>query len=87
MTSNARAKAADRLRRAIQTTFDGEKSAEVLVHLAEFCGAMKSNYRENPHEMAYMEGRRSVWLEIQKNLNLTEEDLFNLARNLGEDYE
>lgn len=85
--SQARAKAADRLRRAIRTIFDGEQAGEVLVHLAEFCGAMKSNFRSEPYEMARMEGRREVWLEIQKNLNLTEEDLFNLARNLGEEYE
>lgn len=87
MTQNSRTKAADKLRRAIRAIFEAEQAGEVLVHLAEFCGAMKSNFRNDPLEMARMEGRREVWLEIQKNLNLTEEDLFNLARNLGEEYE
>lgn len=82
--SQARVKAADRLRRAMKATFT---DAEVLIHLANYCGAMRTSFSSDPLEMARREGRREVWLEIQKNLNLTEEDLYNFARNIGEDYE
>lgn len=77
-------KQADKLRRAMQKAFEGETGKEVLVHLAQMCGATRSNFRSDPLDMARMEGRREVWLEIQTNLNLTESDLVSMARSLEE---
>lgn len=85
--SNSRVKQADKLRRHFQDLFKDGRGNAVLVHLASFCGALRSSFRSDPLEMARLEGRREVWLELQKNLNLTEQDLYNMAQVLEEDYE
>lgn len=78
---------AENLRKSMHKTFEGEHAKRVLVHLADFCGATHSNFRSEALDMARMEGRREVWLQIQSNLNLTENDLITMARAIGDDYD
>lgn len=61
--------------------------AYVVRDLARFCGAFKSNLPAgvngvDPLAMAYAEGRRSVYLRLQAQLNVSEADI--IAAN-GED--
>lgn len=76
--------AVDARRRAYQSTFAGEPAKTVLLDLAQFCGAMNSSFRHDALEMAFREGRREVYLRIMAHMNLTENDLFDMARRQGE---
>ena len=78
---------ADKIRRAMQGAFDGENGKRALLHLAGFCNALKSTFSSDPLEMARMCGRREVWLEIMTNLNLTEQDLLDIAKQMESEYE
>lgn len=54
--------------------------AYVIRDLARFCGAYKSNLPTGPAgvdplALAYAEGRRSVYLRIQAQLNVSEADI------------
>lgn len=52
---------------------------DVLLYLRRFCGWASTTYRpDNALEMAYRDGRRSVYLEIQRVLNLTDEAILAL---------
>lgn len=51
---------------------------EVLRDLALFCRANESCFHPDPRSHAVAEGRREVWLRIQKHLNLTDEELYRL---------
>jgi hypothetical protein len=50
----------------------------VLKDLAKFCRAHESTFHKDPRAHAVMEGRREVWLRIQNQLNLTDEELWAL---------
>lgn len=52
----------------------------VLKDLAKFCRANETTFHEDPRIHGLLEGRREVWLRIQKHLNLTPEDLWELTR-------
>lgn len=58
-----------------------KSGAYVVRDLARFCGAFKSNLPRNlqngvdPLAMAYAEGRRSVYLRIVAQLNVSEADI------------
>lgn len=52
----------------------------VLKDLADFCRADKSTFHEDPRVHAVLEGRREVWLRIQKYLNLSPDELWELTR-------
>ncbi len=69
-------------KRAYETTFNFERidGKAVLKDLAEFCRANKSTFSPDPRVHAVLEGRREVWLRIQKYLNLTPEQLWELSR-------
>lgn len=51
---------------------------EVLEDLAKFCRAHTSTFHTDPRAHAVAEGRREVWLRIQRNLQLTDEQLWAL---------
>ena len=63
-------------------TFNSEsRSAQaVLKDLAEFCRAHTSTFHPDPRVHAALEGRREVWLRIQKYLNLSPEQLWEVTR-------
>ena len=50
----------------------------VLIDLAKFCRADETCFHEDPRLHAVLEGRREVWLRIQRHLNLTNEQLYAL---------
>ncbi len=60
--------------------------AHVLADLAALCHAQAETYvRGDPHETAFNEGRRAVWLHIQRMLDLTDRDLRDLKEVLDHD--
>ncbi len=65
---------------AYVAVFDPESptAQEVLKDLARFCRAHKSTFHADPRVHAVAEGRREVWLRIQENLHLTEQQLLAL---------
>ncbi|MBS4046563.1 MAG: hypothetical protein KG075_09505 [Alphaproteobacteria bacterium] len=50
----------------------------VLVDLARFCRAHESTGSQDPAIAARLDGRREVWLRIQQNLKLTDQQLWLL---------
>ena len=61
-------------------TFDGPVAERVLADLARFCRAGESTFHPDPRVHAVLEGRREVWLRIQKYLRLTAADIDRLAK-------
>lgn len=59
-------------------TFLNPPGQEVLEDLAKFCRAGESCFHADPRIHAALEGRREVWLRIQRHLQLTDEQLFAL---------
>jgi len=69
--------------RAFQMTFSRTSPAAqiVLADLAEFCHTNDTTMRSNdPLALARNEGRRQVWLRINRALNLTPEEQLALAQ-------
>lgn len=75
-----------RRRQAYLTTFEGQVPKVVLEDLARFCKAHESTAHPNPDMAKQLEGRRQVWLRIASNLNLTEDQIWELygRPDLGE---
>lgn len=67
--------------RAYQLTFnpEGREQKQVLEDLAQFCRANETAFHPDPRMHAVLEGRREVWLRIQKYLNLSPEQLWDLT--------
>lgn len=65
-----------RRRNAYCKTFLTPYGDEVLKDLAKFCRAIETTYHTDPRVHAALEGRREVWLRIQKHLQLTDEQLW-----------
>lgn len=73
-------------RRNFALCFSTPAGQAVLVYFADFCRAAETcialparNAPIDVNRTFVLEGRREVWLEIQKFLNLTPEHLFLLA--------
>jgi hypothetical protein len=64
--------------KAYATVFGGPAGGAVLEDLAKFCRAHDSCFDPDPRIHAVAEGRREVWLRIERTLNLTGEQLFAL---------
>lgn len=56
-------------------TFSGVYGERVLMDLARFCRADESTFNPDPRMEGILQGRREVWLRIQKHLNLSEDQL------------
>lgn len=67
-----------RRRYVYNATFRAPIAAEVLADLAKFCRANESTFHADPRVHAVAEGRREVFLRIQKHIRLTDEELFSL---------
>lgn len=67
-----------RRRTAYVKTFLGPFGQEVLIDLAKFCRASESTFHTDARAHAVAEGRREVWLRIQRHLQLTDEQLWAL---------
>jgi hypothetical protein len=76
----ARALLGDR-RFAYRKTFAGQRGTApdiVLRDLAKFCRAHESTMHIDARAHAVAEGRREVWLRIQRHMNLSPEQLWDL---------
>ena len=65
---------------AYKMTFNKENpwAGKVLLDLAKFCRAHESAFDSDPRIHAAMEGRREVFLRIQRYCNLSEQELIDL---------
>ena len=61
--------------RRVFLTPEGEK---VLHDLARFCRANTSTFHEDPRLAAQLDGRREVWLRIQHQLKLDDDQLWQI---------
>src|SRR5579859_7496104 len=66
-------------KRNYQLAFYTPAGNAVLMDLAEFCRASETCFHEDPRLHAVLEGRREVWLRIQRHLHLSSEELAKLA--------
>ena len=67
-----------RRRTAYVMTFHNAVGQEVLIDLAKFCRANETTFHPDPRIHGALEGRREVWLRIQRHLQLTDEQLWAL---------
>jgi hypothetical protein len=69
-----------RRRNAYCKTFDDRSiyAQQVLRDLERFCRANESTFHPDPRVAATLDGRREVWLRIQSQLNLSDEQLWAL---------
>jgi hypothetical protein len=67
--------------KAFQQTFQVTQPANiaVMVDLAKFCRAGESTFNPDARIAANLDGRREVWLHIQKYLHLTPEQLVQIS--------
>lgn len=61
-----------------RAVFSNPIGQRVLADLAKFCRAHESTFNADARLHAVAEGRREVWLRIQRNLELTDEQLWGL---------
>lgn len=64
---------------AYRSVFSGRAGDIVLADLAVFCRATTSTFHADPRVHAVAEGRREVWLRIQNQLHLSDEQLLELV--------
>lgn len=57
---------------------DNRYTKEVLMDLAKFCRAHESTFNQDPRVQSNLDGRREVWLRIQENLELSNEEVYAL---------
>ena len=62
---------------AYRFVFKGVHGEAVLQDLAKFCRANETTFLPDERASAVLDGRREVWLRIQKHLNLTDDELQN----------
>ena len=74
------------IRAAFADVFDRKEltTVEVLGHLARFCYATESTVKDDTVSSAVAQGRREVWLEIQRYLNLQDAELAEIDRHYRE---
>jgi hypothetical protein len=65
-----------RRRNAYCRTFLTPFGNEVLEDLAKFCRATETTFHPDPRVHAVAEGRKEVWLRIQRHLQLSDEQLW-----------
>lgn len=78
-----RAKALLRSRKQAYETVFTRKDIDVdivLRDLAKFCRANESTFNPDPQMHALLEGRKEVWLRIQKYVNVPLDDLWDMTR-------
>lgn len=70
---------------AYAEVFEIDKPGHILVlkDLARFCRAHETTFNPDPMLSKMLEGRREVWLRIQKHLNLPNDVLWKLFNNGG----
>lgn len=61
---------------AYRATFNNATGEKVLADLHKFCRATEPTFDADPRTHALIEGRREVWLRIQRHLQMSERDLW-----------
>lgn len=61
-----------------QLAFTSPAGQAVLIDLAKFCRADDNAWHVDVRQSDLLAGRREVWLRIQKHLNLTPDQLYEL---------
>lgn len=74
-----------RRRTAYVKTFLNPYGDEVMNDLAKFCRANESTFNQDARAHAVAEGRREVWLRIQKHLNMSDQELWKIYRLFDEE--
>jgi hypothetical protein len=64
----------DKKRHYFQKVFTSDEGQKVLLMLAEFAHADDADFCQDPRKDAYMQGRRSVILEIRNIIKEKESD-------------
>ena len=60
---------------AYRKTFSSVHGEAVLEDLARFCRANETTFLPDERASLILDGRREVWLRIQKHLHLTDDEL------------
>jgi len=69
-----------RRRTNFRLTFGSPAGRQVLADLMEFCCTSRTTaLNDSSHEMAIREGRRQVWLRIERAMNLTPEEMLAIT--------
>lgn len=72
-----------RRRRALVHQYAALKELHlVLADLGNYCGAYKAPQSDDPNAVMRATGRRDVWLFLQQHLQLTDQDLSDLEREM-----
>jgi hypothetical protein len=67
-----------RRRGAYQDVFRGPQAEIVLADLALKCGAYRTTILPDPRASEHLAARREVWLHIQEQLKLSDDELWSL---------
>jgi len=70
--------------RRLFRTDDGVK---VLKDLIEVCGYSRSSFDMDPIKMGFYEGQRSVILRLVKTVNMTDNDVLKMIRDIEKNTE
>ena len=65
--------------RAYRVCFNSPDGQIVLRHLAEFCRAAASCFHADPRLHAVLEGRREVFLQIQRFSKLSDDEIVQMV--------
>jgi hypothetical protein len=69
---------------AYRQIFKGIYGERVLTDLARFCRANESTFNPDARAEGVLQGRREVWLRIQKHLKLSDDELQTYFNPNGE---
>lgn len=72
----------DKVAADIQRVFTHPNADTLLVWLADTCCATETTVDENPFLMAAAEGRRQVWVALNKILALSAKDIAEMRRRV-----
>jgi len=71
-------------KRHYQGAFNGVDGEAVLTDLARFCRADESTFHADARIEGVMQGRREVWLRIQKHMHMTPDELVKYFNRSGD---
>jgi len=69
---------------AYQKVFESPEGKMVLHDMMKSNGMFSSTFHDNPHTMAYLEGRRSLLTDLVKTLNKDSEQMYKLFKEQEE---
>lgn len=73
----------DKIARAYKNVFSHPEAPTVLAHLMDTCCALETTIDENPFIMAAAEGRRQVWVAMNKILSMDAREIRDAQRQVA----